>query len=217
MIRRFHILSVSAIVLLAAAWLSALHAPDTARKAANFPSVLPSKIQHPSSDAALTLQETAPAALPAEEDSALLSIASSGSSESSIDEGQKASSEFVWDETKAIAVEPGAEGDTFFVQGQQVTVQSYQRTPQGNALAVVVKREEPLPTGSPVTQATELAVAELQTTETQSAIAQEAPRPARSRFTMGFTYEEELFRAKWGWNAYAQAQREAVLHPEATP
>jgi hypothetical protein len=34
--------------------------------------------------------------------------------------------------------------------------------------------------------------------------------PSGTRVRRGFTYEEELFRTKWGWAAYAEAQKVAA-------
>ena len=209
MIRRFHILSLSAVALLAIAWLAAVDQWKTDRQFENSPSALFSKSSRHVSSSSVTSRASGAAELsPVENESVSFSNSSRGPVMGATSEVQP---QFVWQETKSIPVDSVLPGNTLSVREQQVSVTAYQNTSQGNALAVVVtQKKQPDLTEYPVGETPEAEVPQGSSPNTVAS-------PQTSHTPLGFTYEEELFRTKWGWNAFAQVQREAVLHPETSP
>jgi len=208
MFRHLNVLSVSAIALLVIALLWAGYVSKVAPPASHLPAAFPSKVSRPASGAAEAFTKSTDLDFSPVENKPVQFSSASIKSASSADSGTQ--HQFVWDEAQAIPVDPVSPGNTLSVREQQVSVQSYQKTAQGNALSVLVTPKPSPSTGSSVKQMPESEVLE---TQPPSAVAlQQISRPS-----IGFTHEEELFRTKWGWNAFAQVQREAALHPDDTP
>ena len=105
-----------------------------------------------------------------------------------------------------IAVNAFAPGNRLPVNEQIVEVQSYHSVGNGNALTVVVVPRQPTPSDDATGDSESLPTAEE---------VSESRLPAQQR--RGLSEEEELFRMRWGWAAFAAAQREASLHPGDAP
>ena len=194
--------------MLAIALLWAGYVSKVAPQAPHSPAAFPSKVSRPAFGAAEAFTKSTDLDFFPVENKPVQFSSASIESASNADSGTQL--QFVWDEAQAIPVDPVSPGNTLSVREQQVSVQSYQKTTQGNALSVLVIPKQSPSTESSVNQTPESEVFE---SEPPSAVAlQQVSRPS-----IGFTHEEELFRAKWGWNAFAQVQREAALHPDDTP
>lgn len=113
-------------------------------------------------------------------------------------------------EFPVIEVSSSKPGNSMTVAGQQVSILGYQPTAQGNALTVII---EPL-----VTLSSASFFGEAASEAPGFSPDDDAPVLSKSsRAQAGFTHEEELFRAKWGWAAFAKVKSEAVYHPENSP
>lgn len=110
-----------------------------------------------------------------------------------------------------VAVAVSAPGNSLQVNDQRVEVSGYQtaRNSPGVGLALSISSVEPPHEGE--------LVSSLQSS-TSSATPTTSDSPEPSALRRGFTYEEELFRSKWGWAAFGQAQlatRENAADPSA--
>jgi len=114
-----------------------------------------------------------------------------GRPESASSYQRKASAPTTIDPSQPAAVHPASPGATLLVQNQQVTVDGYLPLPKstGSALSVEITPVPNEPTSSDTTN-----------------ISAANPR----KRSAGLTYEEQLFRARWGWAAYDSVRRAAM-------
>ncbi|RYD23868.1 MAG: hypothetical protein EOP88_02405 [Verrucomicrobiaceae bacterium] len=99
-----------------------------------------------------------------------------------------------------ITNDPSVPGSSLSLDNQTATVTAAQPVSggQGVALAVVVEDFPPHPVAvSDPSSGSEPEAADATDLSTSGPIAQRS----------GFTYQQELFRTKWGWSAYAQVQK----------
>lgn len=90
-----------------------------------------------------------------------------------------------------VRVDPAAPGSSLSQDGQRATVAGYVASDDPNEAEVQVSMEKDESTGSDSKAGSQL----------------HAGDPSRWG---GLSYEEELFRTKWGWNAFAEVQRLAT-------
>ncbi|MDB6153470.1 MAG: hypothetical protein JWL90_1923 [Chthoniobacteraceae bacterium] len=100
----------------------------------------------------------------------------------------------------AVAVDPTAPGTSMAVGGNRVTVENVVLSPEGKnvGLDLVIEPES------------------AQVSAEVSAGSSLKRWRERNKKTGGFTEEEALFRMRWGWEAFAQAERNAAETPSAT-
>ena len=106
-------------------------------------------------------------------------------------------------EDQIIPVDPTQPANWMLSGGQYVSVQGYVPATDGRGPTLDVLLTPAAAGGSATTQSGS------QTSTATATNATTAPPPAESQRTNGLTYEEQLFRSKWGWAAYAAAQRAA--------
>lgn len=100
-------------------------------------------------------------------------------------------------------IDPNAPGNSFSVGSQLVSVEGVQTSPGTTALDVGIS-------GSVNGTSSLSATRDSKTAPPSPASYSGLPSYRRSQLTGGFTYEEELFRSKWGWNAFNEAQKTAL-------
>lgn len=98
-------------------------------------------------------------------------------------------------------IDPNAQGNSFLVGDQRVSVEGVQTFPGTTALDVGISGSGNGTSSPPATRDSKAA---------SSANSSGLPGYRRNQLTGGFTYEEELFRSKWGWNAFNEAQKTAL-------
>ena len=98
-------------------------------------------------------------------------------------------------------VDSTAPGNSFWVGSQRVSVESVQTSPGTTALDVGISETESAATTDTVPD---------QFASSTTSGSSGLPRYRRSQLQNGFTYEEQLFRSKWGWNAFNEAQKTAL-------
>ncbi|MEI8038276.1 MAG: hypothetical protein WCJ14_07780 [Verrucomicrobiota bacterium] len=87
-----------------------------------------------------------------------------------------------------VAANPAAPGHQLAYQGREASIEAYQARPASHSVALSV-----VISAAPPTEATSIAPA------SQPAVTTHAP-------AAGWTYEQQLFRTKWGWLAFDQMQ-----------
>ncbi|MEI6490922.1 MAG: hypothetical protein WCO94_00115 [Verrucomicrobiota bacterium] len=98
------------------------------------------------------------------------------------------------------AIDSTAPGNSFSVAGQRVAIEGVQNSAGKTALDVAITDSgngtstAPASSGSPPYSSLSTAYSGL-------------PRYQSIQRTVGFTYEQELFRSKWGWDAFNEAQK----------
>lgn len=99
-----------------------------------------------------------------------------------------------------ITNDPSAPGSSLSLDNQTATVTAAQPVSgsQGVALAVVVEDLPPHPVALPDSSSG---------SGTEAADAPDLPTSGPVARRNGFTYQQELFRTKWGWSAYNQVQK----------
>ena len=102
-----------------------------------------------------------------------------------------------------IPVDPAQPANWMLSVGHYVSVQGYVPATGGRGPTLDVLLTPAAASGSATTQSGS------QTSTATSTNATTTPPAAAPRTTTGLTYEEQLFRSKWGWAAYAAAQRAA--------
>jgi len=104
-----------------------------------------------------------------------------------------------------IPVNPHLPSNHFWAGNQQVAVQGYEPAGPGRGLALDLS----LTPASAGPSTTQTAASSAATGTAASGTGQASDTTPTARLQRGLTYEEQLFRSKWGWSAYAAAQRMA--------
>lgn len=97
--------------------------------------------------------------------------------------------------TLTSSVSPSALGNSFTHNGQRVSVADVSHSPSGEVAGIDLQ------------SAPESAAAKnQQQAPAEKTSVNRQKKSSNSPYKWGLTYEEELFRTKWGWDAFAQAQ-----------
>jgi len=114
-------------------------------------------------------------------------------------------------EQPVLPVDPAAPGNTLATHGVHVAVTASRRTQDGPELSILISDAPAAAAGAaPQASADAAASAPGPHDEPAAVSATSSPEP------FGLTPEQELFRTKWGWDAYARVQR-AAAEDAATP
>lgn len=105
----------------------------------------------------------------------------------------------------AIPVDPHLPSNHFWAGNQQVAVQGYEPAGPGRGLALDLS----LTPASAAPSTTQTTASSATTDTATSGTGPVSDTNTTARLQRGLTYEEQLFRSKWGWSAYATAQRMA--------
>ena len=98
--------------------------------------------------------------------------------------------------TLTSSVNPGALGNSFTHNGQRVSVADVSHSASGEVAGIDFQSA---PESSAAARNQQQAPAGKTSVNRQK-------KSSKSPYKTGLTYEEELFRTKWGWDAFAQAQ-----------
>ena len=104
-----------------------------------------------------------------------------------------------------IPVDPAQPSNWMRAGEEYVSVQGYMPAAPGRGVALDVVLTPAAASSGGVSTASAGSTTAQSVSQTSAGA---APRPAT-----GFTYDEQLFRSKWGWAAYAAAQRAAQWQP----
>lgn len=107
-----------------------------------------------------------------------------------------------------IAIHPAAPGQLLTYQGLQARIVAYQPVPasHGVAFSVMIDGTPPAANDLPSTNLTAAPEQAENTTPPHAAAA-----------VIGFTYEQQLFRTKWGWQAFDQMQLALAIAATEAP
>lgn len=104
-------------------------------------------------------------------------------------------------------VNPVALGNSFTHNGQRISVADVSHSPGGEVAGIDLQSA---PESSATARNQQQASSKTPSANRQQASnkkpSSNRQKSAKSPYKTGLTYEEELFRTKWGWDAFAQAQ-----------
>ena len=112
-------------------------------------------------------------------------------------------------EEQIISVDPAQPANWMRAGEGYVSVQGYVPASGGKGMVLDVL----LTPAAAMSGSSTTASAASQTSTAAATKAITSSSATESRSMIGLTYEEQLFRSKWGWAAYAAAQREAQWKP----